>query len=107
MKKQLQKDSIYNDYDTDGDGVVTDEELEQAKLIKETEKALLKQKAQLKMAVYTLLAMGLFTAIMFVIPIERINALSDISNLFYISGAGIVGAYMGTTAWMNNVNKKR
>jgi len=107
MKKQLQKDSIYNDYDTDGDGVVTDEELEQAKLIKETETALLKQKAQLKMAVYTLLAMGLFTAIMFVIPIERINALSDISNLFYISGAGIVGAYMGTTAWMNNVNKKR
>ena len=107
MKKQLQKDSIYNDYDTDGDGVVTDEELEQAKLIKETETALLKQKAQLKMAVYTLLAMGLFTSIMFVIPIERINALSDISNLFYISGAGIVGAYMGTTAWMNNVNKKR
>jgi len=35
------------------------------------------------------------------VSIERINALSDISNLFYISGAGIVGAYMGATAWMN------
>ncbi len=23
------------------------------------------------------------------------------NNLFYLSGAGIVGAYMGTTAWMN------
>ena len=33
--------------------------------------------------------------------IERVKALSDISNLFYISGAGIVGAYMGTTAWMS------
>jgi len=33
--------------------------------------------------------------------VERINALSDISNLFYLSGAGIVGAYMGTTAWMS------
>jgi hypothetical protein len=34
-------------------------------------------------------------------PVDRIQALSDISNLFYISGAGIVGAYMGTTAWMS------
>jgi hypothetical protein len=47
--------------------------------------------------------MGLFTAALFTpwIPLERIEALSDISNLFYISGAGIVGAYMGTTAWMS------
>ena len=55
------------------------------------------------MARYTLVGMGLFTAAMFTpwISIERIEALSEISNLFYISGAGIVGAYMGTTAWMS------
>jgi len=53
------------------------------------------------MARYTLIAMGLFTVAMFVIDIERVKALSDISNLFYLSGACIVGAYMGTTAWMN------
>ena len=56
---------------------------------------------RLRMARYTLIAMGLFTVAMFVIDIERVKALSDISNLFYLSGAGIVGAYMGTTAWMN------
>jgi hypothetical protein len=53
------------------------------------------------MARYTLIAMGVFTGAMFFVPIERVQALSDISNLFYISGAGIVGAYMGTTAWLN------
>ena len=37
--------------------------------------------------------------------IDKIKALSDISNLFYISGAGIVGAYMGTSAWMSNRDK--
>jgi hypothetical protein len=37
---------------------------------------------------------------MFFIPLDRVTALSDISNLFYISGAGIVGAFMGATAWM-------
>ena len=103
MQKSLEKDSDYNQYDMDGDGVVTDEELEHAKEIKKTEYELRKQLAQRRMATATLIAMGIFTFMMFLpwISIERINALSDISNLFYISGAGIVGAYMGATAWMN------
>ena len=49
----------------------------------------------------SLLFASFFTAAMFFIDVERVKALADISNLFYISGAGIVGAYMGTTAWMN------
>jgi hypothetical protein len=102
-QKKLQSESNYEQYDLDGDGVVTDEELEHAKLIKETERELRKSLAQLRMARFTLIGMGVFTAMMFTpwISIERIEALSEISNLFYISGAGIVGAYMGTTAWMN------
>lgn len=103
MSKRLQKKSDYDKYDLDGDGVVTDEELEHAKEIRETERDLRKSLAQLRMARYTLIGMGLFTAAMFTpwVTVERIEALSDISNLFYISGAGIVGAYMGTTAWMS------
>jgi hypothetical protein len=101
MKKTLQKNSKYNDYDLDGDGIVTDAELENAKAIKETETALRKQLAQLRMARWTLIAMGAFTLAMFLVEVERVKALADISNLFYLSGAGIVGAYMGTTAWMN------
>ena len=101
MKKTLQKNSKYNEYDLDGDGIVTDDELENAKAIKETETALRKQLAQLRMARWTLIAMGAFTLAMFLVEVERVKALADISNLFYLSGAGIVGAYMGTTAWMN------
>ncbi len=101
MKKTLQKNSKYNEYDLDGDGIVTDDELENAKMIKETETQLRKQLAQLRMARYTLIAMGAFTLAMFIVDVERVKALADISNLFYLSGAGIVGAYMGTTAWMN------
>ena len=103
MSKKFQKDTAYAKYDLDGDGEITDEELEQAKEIRETERDLRKSLAQLRMARYTLVGMGLFTAAMFTpwISIERIEALSEISNLFYISGAGIVGAYMGPTAWMS------
>ena len=101
MKKTLQNNSKYNDYDLDGDGIVTDEELENAKAMKETETLLRKQLAQLRMARATLIAMGAFSLAMFIVDVERVKALADISNLFYLSGAGIVGAYMGTTAWMN------
>ena len=99
--KKLQVKSKYNEYDLDGDGVVSDEEIENAKAITETETQLRKQLAQLRMARYTLIAMGAFTLAMFIVDVEHVKALADISNLFYLSGAGIVGAYMGTTAWMN------
>ena len=36
-QKKLQKKSVFNDYDEDGDGIVTDEELSHVKEIKETE----------------------------------------------------------------------
>ena len=102
-QKKLQPASEFDKYDMDGDGIVTDEELEHAKEIRETERDLRKSLAQLRMARFTLIGMGVFTAAMFTpwMSIERIEALSEISNLFYISGAGIVGAYMGATAWMS------
>lgn len=100
-QKKLQKQSKFAEYDEDGDGIVSDEELSHVKEIKKTEDDLRKNLAQLRMARYTLIAMGMFTLTMFFIDLERVEALSDISNLFYLSGAGIVGAYMGTTAWMN------
>ena len=104
-QKQLQKESIYAEYDIDGDGVVSDDELSHIKEIKETETKLRKNLAQLRMARYTLIGMGVFTLAMFLVPIERVEALADISNLFYISGAGIVGTYMGTTAYMTKNGK--
>ena len=104
-QKKLQTKSKYNEYDLDGDGVVSDDEIGNAKAIKETETKLRKNLAQLRMARYTLIGMGVLTFAMFLIPIERVEALADISNLFYISGAGIVGTYMGTTAYMTKNGK--
>ena len=100
MQKKLQKKSKFADYDADGDGIVSDKELASVKEIKKTEDESRKNLAQLRMARFTLIAMGIFTVAMFFVLLDRVKALSDISNLFYISGAGIVGGYMTTTAWM-------
>ena len=100
-QKKLQKKSIYAEYDEDGDGVVSDAELAHASEIKSLEHDLRKQRAQRRMATACLIAMGAFTAAMFVVPIDRVEALADISNLFYITGGGVVSVYMGASAIMN------
>tara|TARA_B100000886_G_scaffold229795_1_gene160292 strand:+ start:64 stop:363 length:300 start_codon:yes stop_codon:yes gene_type:complete len=92
-QKKLQKNSKLNPLDSNQDGIVDDHELEVA----QTETELRKHLAQLRMARYTLIAMGVFTTAMFFVPIERVNALADISNLFYITGGGVVSVYMGAS----------
>ena len=101
MTKKFEKETQYADYDLDGDGTITDEELAHAKEIRQAEHELRKLRAQRRMATASLVGMGAFTGAMFIVPIERVQALADISNLFYISGAGIVGAFMGASAWMS------
>ena len=103
MQKSLERDSDYNQYDMDGDGVVTDEELEHAKDIKKTETELRKNVAQLRMARYTLIFMGCY-AVFLASPwcsAEKLEGLGAVTDLIFLSGAGIVGAYMGTTSWMS------
>ena len=102
-QKKLEKESKYAKYDLDGDGLVSDEELQAVKEINETEAEGRKLRAQRRMATASLIAMGIFTLLLFtpLVPLERLKALSDVGNLFYISMAGIVGTYMGTTAWIS------
>ena len=103
MQKSLERDSDYNQYDMDGDGVATEEELEHAKDIKKTETELRKNVAQLRMARYTLIFMGCY-AVFLASPwcsAEKLEGLGAVTDLIFLSGEGIVGAYMGTTAWMS------
>ena len=100
VQKKFQDKTKFSAWDLDNDGEITDEEIAHAKEIQETETKLRKNLAQLRMARYTLIGMGVFTVACFFIPLDRLEAMSDISNLFYISGAGIVGTYMGTTSYM-------
>ena len=102
-RKGLEKDSIYEEYDVDGDGIVSDEELAKVKAIHEAESAEEKADAQRRMAWGSIIAMLVFSAFLFlpIFPDSRIKALADLFGLFYIGMAGVVGAYMGMTAYMS------
>ena len=103
MAKTLEPGSRFAKFDVDGDGVVTDEEMEQSTAMMELELREEKSDAQRRMAWIAMASMIVFTIGLFA-PIftdSRINALADILGLFYIAQAGVVGAYMGVSAWMS------
>ena len=102
-QKKLQRSSEFDRYDLDNDGVVTDAEIERAREIRETEDKSRKHLAQLRLARYSLIGMGVYTILLFMpfVPDSRIKLLSEISPLLFISLSGIVGAYMGFTTWMD------
>jgi len=85
--------------DLNQNGVVDDAEIAAAEALDRHEKA----GAQKKMAWIAMASMIGFTIAVFlpIFPDSRIKALADLFGLFYIGQAGVVGAYMGMTAYMS------
>ena len=98
-QKKLENDSEFNELDLDGDGVVSDQEIKALEAIEMREK----MDAQRQMAWISLISMIIFTMAVFlpIFPDSRIKALADLFGLFYIGMAGVVGAFMGMTAYMS------
>jgi ABC-type multidrug transport system permease subunit len=90
-------------FDANRDGTVTEEEIQQVRSMVEIELHDQKANTQKKMAWVALFSMLFFTCILFspIIADSRVSALADLLGLFYIAQAGVVGAYMGVTAWMS------
>jgi len=99
----LEKGSKYADFDLDKDGTVSDEEIKRAQDILEIELREEKFEAQKRMAWVAMGSMVVFTLILFTPAVSegRVSALADLLGLFYIAQTGVVGAYMGVTAWLS------
>ena len=105
-QKKLQKDSVYNEYDVDGDGVVTDEEMNLMKEMHEVERQDRKQMHQRYMAWYSLIGMISYPALIVVTELFGLSnaskLLTDIAPTYFIAAAGVAGAFMGFSAMSNN-----
>jgi len=89
--------------DLNNDGVVDSADAELAKAFNEIEIKNRKMESQKQMAWFSLVMIAVITIFIFTpfVSDSRVSALSDLLGLFYISCAGITGAYVGVTAWMS------
>ena len=97
-------DNIKAKYDRDRDGEVTEQEIERVRAMLEIELQEEKAQTQRRMAWVAMISMLIFTVTLFspLVGDSRVEALADLLGLFFIAQAGIVGAYMGVTAWMTS-----
>ena len=101
--KHLEIDSAYNEFDTNGDGIVSDEELAKAERmlqIENNDKMQDQQRLMAWVAMWsTIVAVtALLTPF---ISIDRMNSAAAFLNTFLVAQTGIVVGFMGATAWAN------
>ena len=97
------KINLPKEADLDGDGTVSDEEIKRSQDMLEIELREEKSEAQKRMAWVAMGSMIVFSMALFTpfVSETRVSALADLLGLFYIAQAGVVGAYMGVSAWMS------
>jgi len=97
VAKTLQSDSIYNQFDEDGDGVVTDEEMAKAERMLQIENDDKKQDAQRGMAWFALFGMLLYPLAIILSSLLGLETasglLKDIAPTYFVSVAAIVAAF--------------
>ena len=103
MAKKLQDNSQYNQYDADGDGVVSDEEIARAERLAELENKDQKEDQLRQMAWVAMGSMVFFTIALFLpfLSVERLTALDNLLSMFYIAQAGVVATFFGSSAYMS------
>jgi hypothetical protein len=90
-------------FDADNDGKIGRRDIEASDRLLELELREEKADSQRRMAWVAIISMIVFTVLLFspMVSDSRVAALADLLGLFYIAQAGVVGAYMGVTAWMS------
>lgn len=102
-QKTLERGSKFNQFDVDGDGVVTDDEMVKAQTMIDTENKDKKEDQLRLMAWVAMGSMVVFTALLFLplVAIERLAAIDNILQMFYIAQAGVVATFFGANAYVS------
>ena len=96
-QKTLEKGSVWEKADTNGDGVVTDQEMalkERMVLLENRDK---KEDQQRYLVWFSAVTVTAFIVVLMtpVVPIERIDHLSGIAEMWVLSNMGVIGSFIG------------
>ena len=101
MSKKLQKGSQYEQFDLDGDGIVSDQELSRSEHMIRLENSDKMQDQQRMLCwVSSISSIILIVLVMSpVIPDTRVEMVTALLSTYVVANLGIVATFMGTTAF--------
>ena len=97
MTKQLEENSKYEKLDTNGDGIVSDKEFDMKEKLILLENRDKKEDQQRYLVWFSALSVTIFIIILMtpLLPMERIDHLSGIAEIWVLSNMGIIGSFIG------------
>ena len=101
MSKKLQKGSQYEQFDLDGDGIVSDEELSRSEHMIRLENSD-KMQDQQRMLCWASSVSSIILIVLVmspVIPDTRVEMVTALLSTYVVANLGIVATFMGTTAF--------
>ena len=106
-QKKLEKGSAWEKLDTNGDGIVDDKEMamrERMVLLENRDK---KEDQQRHLVWLSALTVTTFIVVLMtpVVPIERIDHLSGIAEIWVLSNMGVIGSFIGFNQLAKMANK--
>ena len=106
-QKKLQKGSTWELLDKNGDGVVSDKELERKERMILLENRDKKEDQQRWLVWFSAMTVTAFIVVLMtpLIPIDRIDHLSGIAEIWILSNMGIIGSFIGFNQLAKRGNK--
>ena len=110
MNKKLENGSDYEEFDTDGDGIVSDSELQHGRELQQLKIQNERADAQRAMSWFALWGMLLYPSLVVASELfgltQAASILGDMAAVYFVSVAGILAAFFGAQAFQNRTNGK-
>ena len=101
--KKLEEGSEYAEFDSDGDGILSDDEIETSKELLELRLYHKRADAQRGMSWFALWGMLLYPSLVVASEFfglsQAAKILGDMAAVYFVSVAGILAAFFGAQAW--------
>ena len=106
-QKKLQKGSIWEKADTNGDDIVSDKELEIKERMILLENRDKKEDQQRWLVWFSAMTVTVFIVVLMtpLVPINRIDHLSGIAEIWVLSNMGVIGSFIGFNQLAKRTNK--
>jgi len=97
MTKKLEKNSKFATLDKNGDGIVSDKEFEMREKLILLENRDKKEDQQRYLVWFSALSVTIFIVVLMtpLLPMERIDHLSGIAEIWVLSNMGVIGSFIG------------
>lgn len=90
--------------DLNQDGIINEEDAKYYERISEIDAKMIRDRTQIALAWVAMISMVVVTILLFLpwVSVDRLSALGDILDLFYVTQSGVIAFFIGAKTWLTS-----